>query len=252
MRIRVLGCAGTVSPEAKTSAFLINDELLLDGGTICSSLSLDEFLAIRTIFISHPHFDHIKGIPSLAENLIFVADDRPVTIIASGPAIEALGKNVMNNIIWPDFSRLPSADRPVIRYQKVPEAVPIAAGGVTVTPYCLTGNPTDFGYLVKDSSASLLYTSDIGPEAELTPNGEKADAVIIEVSFPDEQEDLARRTGHLTPLLLLNSLKRMPSLPQKIFVSHLKTYYREQIVAQLKRLELSNLVILNDGDILEL
>jgi ribonuclease BN (tRNA processing enzyme) len=252
MKIRVLGCAGTVSPESKTSAFLINDDILLDGGTICSSLSMEELEAVRTIFISHPHFDHIKGIPSLAETLIFVPDAKPVTILGSDQAIESIRTHIMNNIIWPDFSALPTVDRPVISYRKIPEGVPVEAGKITVTPFFLNNNLTDFGYLVKEGNRSLLYTSDIGPEANLTLNGQAPDSVIIEVSFPNEKEDLAQQTCHLTPLLLLKMLHKLPVLPANIFVSHLKTYYKEQIVAELHDLGLSNLVILNDGDILQL
>ncbi len=251
MKIRVLGCAGTVSPESKTSAFLINDQVLLDCGTICSSLSLEEIQAVRTIFISHPHFDHIKGIPSLAETLIFAADSRPVTILASRPAIDSIRTHIMNNIIWPDFSALPSATRPVINYRVISETVPVNAGKISVTPFFLNNNQTDFGYLVKDNGSSLLYTSDIGPDAELTLDGQTPDSMIIEVSFPNEKEDLAYQTSHLTPQLLLEKMKKLPVLPTNIFVSHLKTYYREQIVSQLMELDLPNLVILNDGDILE-
>ena len=252
MKIRVLGCAGTVSPEAKTSAFLINDDVLMDGGTICSSLLLEEIKAIQTIFLSHPHFDHIKGIPSLAETLIFLDDAKPVTILASDQAIESIRNHIMNNIIWPDFTTLPTASQPVINYRKIPEGVPVTAGKVTVTPYFLNNNLTDFGYLVKDGGSSLLYTSDIGPEASLTLDGQVPDSMIIEVSFPNEKEDLALQTGHLTPLFLFKMLQKLPVLPLNIFVSHLKTYYREQIVEQLNALGLANLVILNDGDILEL
>jgi len=252
MKIRVLGCAGTVSPESKTSAFLINDNVMLDGGTICSALSMEELEAVRTIFISHPHFDHIKGIPSLAETLIFVPDAQPVTILGSDQAIESIRSHIMNNIIWPDFSALPTADQPVISYRKIPEGVPVTAGKVTVTPFFLNNNLTDFGYLVKEGNSSLLYTSDIGPEAKLDLNGEGPDSVIIEVSFPNEKEDLAIQTCHLTPLLLLKMLRKLPVLPGKIFVSHLKTYYKEQIIAELHALGLPNLVILNDGDMFEM
>lgn len=252
MKIRVLGCAGTVSTESKTSAFLVNDRILLDGGTICSSLSRDEIKHLKHIFISHPHFDHIKGLPSLAETLIFMHESAPVSIHASAPAINSLREHIMNGIIWPDFSKLPHEHAPVIRYRSLPEGEPVTIDGIAVTPWFLYQNTTDFGYLLHDGNSSLLYTSDIGPDAELCINGEVPDAMIIEVSFPDENEALALRSGHLTPLLLQTMLQKLPRLPGKIFISHLKTYYREQIVAQLHALDLPGMVILNDGDILEL
>lgn len=252
MKIRVLGCAGTVSTESKTSAFLVNDRILLDGGTICSSLSPDEIRCLKNIFISHPHFDHIKGLPSLAENLIFMNEPVPVSIYASEIAINSLKQHIMNGIIWPDFSKLPREEAPVIRYRSIPEGVAVKVDGISVTPWFLYQNNSDFGYLLDDGNSSLLYTSDIGPDAELCINGAVPDSMIIEVSFPDENEDLALRSGHLTPLLMQAMLKKLPRLPRNIFISHLKTYYREQIVTQLHALDLPGLSILNDGDVLEL
>jgi len=252
MKIQVLGCAGTISQEAKTSAFLINDDILLDSGTICSSLHPEELEKIRTIFISHPHFDHVKGIPSLAETLIFMEAASPVTICASSMTIDAIRSHILNDVIWPDFSRLPSAEKPVLRYREIAEGIPVVTGGITITPHCLHNSQSDYGYLIENSSSSLLYTSDIGGDASLSINGRVAENIIVEVSFPDEKSELATLTGHLTPALLMEMIRQLPTAPRNIFVSHMKTYFREQIVGQLQELPLQNLVILNDGDILEL
>ena len=252
MKIQVLGCAGTISPEARTSAFLLDDDILMDGGTICSSLSLADIEKIKTIFISHPHFDHIKGLPSLAETLIFTEATAPVTILASDMAIDAIRRHIMNDVIWPDFSRLPTEEQPVLRYRALAEGVAVKAGKLTITPSFLHNNLSDFGYLIEDGSTSLLYTSDIGASARLSVGGRVAESLIVEVSFPNEKSDLAWRTGHLTPALLLEMLAKLPTLPRTVFVTHMKTYFREQIVRQLQELGLKNLVILNDGDILNL
>jgi ribonuclease BN (tRNA processing enzyme) len=158
----------------------------------------------------------------------------------------------MNDIIWPDFSRLPTEESPVIRYRSLPEGVAVRTDGISITPWFLFNNNSDFGYLLDDGTSSLLYTSDIGHDAELCKNGKVPDSMIIEVSFPNENEELALRTGHLTPLLMLNLLKKLPRFPGNIFVAHLKTYYREKIVAEIKALGLSNLKVLHDGDVLEL
>jgi cAMP phosphodiesterase len=252
MQIRVLGCAGSISTETKTSAFLINKQVLLDGGTICSSLNTEEMLSIKDIFISHPHFDHVKGLPTLAETLIFMENSSPVTIHASESAINSLKQHIMNDIIWPDFSKLPTENMPVVRYRPLQEGNAVNVEGITVTPFFLFNNETDFGYLIEDGRTSLLYTSDIGPDATLCINGHIPDSMIIEVSFPNEHEDLALRTGHLTPQLMQSMLYKLPKSPGKIFVAHMKTYFKDRIVSQLQKLSLPNLYILNDEDILEI
>ena len=252
MKIRVLGCAGTVSTESKTSAFLVNDKVLLDSGTICSSLSIEELRTLKNIFISHPHFDHIKGLPSLAETLIFMNEPTPVTIYGSEMSIDSIRQHIMNGIIWPDFSKLPTREAPVIRYSPLQEKQSVTAEGVTITPWFLYHNYSDFGYLLDDGRSTLLYTSDIGPDAELCVEGKVPDSIIIEVSFPNENRELALMSGHLTPLLMLEMLQKLPKLPKNIYVAHLKTYFKEEIISELEALNLANLVILQDGDILEL
>jgi ribonuclease BN (tRNA processing enzyme) len=158
----------------------------------------------------------------------------------------------MNGIIWPDFSVLPNESAPVIKYSRLDEGVAVHLDGLIVTPYFLSQNFTDFGYFINDGKSTLLYTSDIGPEAKLSINGQTPSSIIIEVSFPNEKEELAFQTGHLTPLLMMDMINKQPALPGKIFVSHLKALFRDQIIKEIRSLGMPNLVILNDGDILEI
>ncbi len=252
MKIRVLGCAGMVSTDSKTSAFLINDRVLLDGGTICSSLTHDEIKPLKHIFISHPHFDHIKGLPTLAENLVFMQEKGPVTIYGSEHTLNSIRQHLMNGIIWPDFSVLPSEDAPILKYCRIDEGVAVHVEGLSVTPIFLCQNFTDFGYLIDDGKSTLLYTSDIGSDSKLTIKGTVPDSMIIEISFPNEKEELALQTGHLTPLLMIDMIQKLTVQPRNIFVSHIKSYFRDQIIAEVQALGIPNLVILNDGDILNI
>ncbi len=56
----ILGSAGAEFPDFRPPAFLIDDSLLLDAGTIGSVLTEDEQWSIRNIFITHAHLDHIR------------------------------------------------------------------------------------------------------------------------------------------------------------------------------------------------
>jgi ribonuclease BN (tRNA processing enzyme) len=252
MKIRVLGCAGSISKESKTSAFLINDRVLIDGGTICSSLSLEEIKQLKNIFISHAHFDHVKGLPTLVENLIFMQETVPVTIHGSAHTLNSIGQHLMNGIIWPDFSVLPNEQSPILKYNCLDEGVVVPLDGLSVTPYFLFQNFSDFGYFIEDGKSTLLYTSDIGTDSNLTIKGKVPDSMIIEVSVPNEKEELALQTGHLTPLLMIAMINKLPVRPRNVFVAHLKAFFRDQIIDEIRALGMPNLVILNDGDILDI
>ena len=62
MKIRVLGCDGGELKGYFPVAFLINDHLLFEAGSVTSKLSLQEQLKIKEIIISHSHLDHIKDL----------------------------------------------------------------------------------------------------------------------------------------------------------------------------------------------
>ena len=127
MKIRVLGCSGAIAAGCKTTAFLLDDDVLIDAGSGVGDLALDELFRIEHILLSHSHLDHILSVPLLADSVIRHREELrlpPIQVHALPQTIEALRKDIFNGVIWPDFSRLPSAEEPVLRF------VPFAQGDV--------------------------------------------------------------------------------------------------------------------------
>ncbi|HEY1092594.1 MAG TPA: 3',5'-cyclic-nucleotide phosphodiesterase, partial [Burkholderiaceae bacterium] len=117
MNIRVLGCSGAIAAGYKTTSFLLDDDVLIDAGTGVGDLSLEELARIDHIFLSHSHLDHVLGIPLLADTVLrrrAQAHRKPIQVHALPETLEALRQHVFNGTIWPDFTRLPSADAPVL------------------------------------------------------------------------------------------------------------------------------------------
>lgn len=248
MRIHVLGCSGSEFPDRRPPAYLIDDTLLLDAGTICSALSIDDQRRIDHILLTHPHLDHIRGIPPLADNIVTSGNSRTVTIHALPETIDVLSAHIMNGTVWPDFSRIPP-DRPVIRYEPVSPGVTFTIDGCTVTPLAVPHAVPAVGYLLEKGGKRLFYTGDTGP----LPPGfwdrvGALDTLIIEASFPDDQEELALLTGHLTPALLHRELEAMGQLPAKIGVVHLKPLFHDRIDAELDRLPLHGIRVLTENE----
>ena len=63
MRIRILGCSGGIGAGSRTSAMLVDDDVLIDAGTGIGDLALEEIDSIRHVFLTHAHLDHIAGLP---------------------------------------------------------------------------------------------------------------------------------------------------------------------------------------------
>lgn len=251
MNVLVLGSAGSEGPGSNPPAFLIDGFLLLDAGTVALTLDRVAQCRITHIFLTHAHMDHIKGIPFLVDNFVSMERNCQVVIHSGREVISDLRKNIFNNRIWPDFTAIPDDKNPAMRYREITTRQTVEAGGYRIRASRVSHAVPAYGYLVEDpSNGSLVYTGDTGPTHAIWKRMRNHDvkALIIEVSFPDEMVDLALTTGHLTPSLLAGEIAKMQYIPEKIYVSHLKPYYRKQIEAQLARIPGVSLEVLADGN----
>ncbi|MEW6683705.1 MAG: 3',5'-cyclic-nucleotide phosphodiesterase [Nitrospirota bacterium] len=253
MNIRVLGCHGAELAHRDTCGFLINDTVLLDAGTICSALTLTEQRNIRAILISHIHADHIKGLPFLSENVIGEPGP-PIVIYGLEPVLEGLHRYLFNDHLWPDFTRIP-ASNPLFRLQPMAEGETVQIEGLAVQAFAVNHTIPCAGFVIRRSRTAFLYSGDtyqterIWHVAAQTPD---LKAAMIETSFPNALDDLARRSKHLTPALLAQEFAKLgrPELP--LYIYHMKPRYLDTIRRELDALGIKNLEVLADGQVFEI
>src|SRR5256712_285153 len=134
MKLRVLGAFGGEGLGHRPTAFLINDRTLIDAGTVASVLTAPEQLSIDHALISHSHPDHVAGLVYLSETLGFCETGAAVTVTGIDPVVSTLRWSVFNNTLWPDFSKIPHADVPVVKYPALVEDVEQRVADLWVTP----------------------------------------------------------------------------------------------------------------------
>jgi ribonuclease BN (tRNA processing enzyme) len=133
MEIRVLGCHGSQLPGCSLTGFLIDATTLLDAGAVTSVLTLEEQVRVDHILITHAHLDHIRELSSLADNLCYFKRDYPLAVVGTPHVIETLKMHIFNGAIWPDFSVIPSAEKPVLRFMTIRPGEKIALGQLGIT-----------------------------------------------------------------------------------------------------------------------
>jgi len=252
MKLRILGSAGAELPDFRPPAFLLDDQLLLDAGTIGSVLSEEEQWKIHTIFVTHSHLDHIRSIPALADNIIIMNQPHTVSVLSSAEVVEALQHHMFNNIIWPDFTRIPSVENPVIRFTTITPYQENTVKGYKITAIPVNHTVPTVGYMVKSGGKTLVYTGDTGPTEEIWTYCSGADVLIVEVSFPDSMKELAELTKHLTASMLVTELKKIDVLPKRILITHPKPQYYELIQKEIQDLAISGVELLHDGSVYEI
>lgn len=254
MKIKVLGCSGAEIPGYRPPSFLLNGKILFDTGSLTNILDIRRQWKIEYIFITHAHLDHILGIPFLADNLIFRKKRHRVNILSIPPVIKTIRKSLLDGSIWPDFTIIPDTHEAILNLIELKSGHSIRIEDYTITPYPVYHSVPATGFLVQDKrERRFFYTGDTGPsDATWEKIGEKQiHCLIIEASFPNRMEDIAIRTGHLTPQLLKNEILKIKPYPEKIFVIHIKPQYFITIKTELQTLKMKNLKLLRNGQIIK-
>jgi ribonuclease BN (tRNA processing enzyme) len=236
MRLRVLGCSGGIGGNLHTTSFLLDHDVLIDAGTGVNELSLTELSMIDHVFVTHSHLDHITSIPFMVDSAGFMRD-RPLTVYASEETLDSLRQHVFNWKIWPDFSEIPSASQPFMRYQPIALGETIVLDGRSITPIPANHVVPAVGYHLDSGAASLVFSGDTTSHDalwEVVNNIRNLRYLIIETAFSDSELELAILSKHLCPSLLAEELKKFRG-DAEIFITHLKPGEVELTMQQIER-----------------
>lgn len=241
MEIDILGCSGGVSGNPAnmgTTCLRLGKQLLIDAGSGLSKLSLNEQRQIRDILLTHAHMDHISDLPGFLANL-FDHIDKPVRVHALPETIEVLKDCIFNYQIWPDFTQLPSPDKPILEFVTVQPWRSFELHGATVTPFFVEHTVPTVGYSVKQDHHHFVFAADTTASETLVDELNRLghiDTLMMECSFPDAMRALAEQSRHMTPALLLEVLDGLAEQPQKLWITHLKPAYEEKIRHDIRHL----------------
>jgi len=245
MKIRVLGAYGAEGLTQRASGFLVNDRVLLDGGTVTGALTVPEQIAIEHAVITHSHLDHVVGLAFLTETLACCGTSRPVTIASLGPVVDALRTGVFNNVVWPDFARIPSASAPVVKYRTLVEEAEQRVGELWVTPVAVSHTVPTSGFIVHDGETGFVFSGDTGPTDALwrAARGLNVKAVILECAFPDRLGDIAEASRHMTPGRVRREMDKLPAnVP--VWIYHVKPQFYEETAEELARIDGARVLML--------
>jgi 3',5'-cyclic-nucleotide phosphodiesterase len=270
-RLVPLGVLGGLD-ESNLSAYMLaasgsQQYICLDAGTLHYGIQKavanktfrvpgDEVLRqyIKGYFISHAHLDHIAGL------IIDSPEDSTKNIYGLQSTIETIKTHYFTWASWANFAD--QGETPVLKkyhYQVLNPGTEtdVENTSLKVQVFPLShSNLTSTAFLVQSNGSYILYLGDTGPDAvEKSTNlqnlwqaiaplikAKKLKAILIEVSFPNEQPDKTL-FGHLTPHWLMTEMDKLATLTSpaelkglNVVVTHLKPPVGSitRIKAQLK------------------
>ncbi len=239
MKLRVLGCSGAIAKDCRTTSFLVDSDVLVDAGTGVGDLSLEEMRSIDHVFLTHSHLDHIAALPLMVDA---IASQRthPIQVHALPGTIAALRAHVFNNVIWPDFSRIPSEAAPFVAFHDITVGQCVKVGNKSIEPLPAVHTVPACGYAISDGGPHWVFTGDTERNPAFWQRIEAMDVamLVIETAFSNREQDLARRSLHLSPATLANELGCMNQRrPVPVYITHTKPSETVLIMAEIEQFD---------------
>ena len=214
---------------------LIDDDVLIDAGTGIGDLALRDLRSIRHVLLTHAHLDHIAGLPMLVDCIFEENFETPLTVYAREETLQAVQAHLFNDVIWPDFAKLPTPEDPMLRYSVCSPGDTVTIGHRDFYAVDVRHSVPSLGFTVQNSGGVFAVSGDTKTNRTLWPvlnRCEDLKVLVIEVSFPDEMEGLAEKAGHYCPKTLTDDLKLLRHEPE-IWLTGMKPGQEELILEQV-------------------
>lgn len=253
MKLKILGCSGGIGGNNRTTSMLLDDDVLIDAGTGVGDLGLAELCLIDHVFVTHSHLDHVASIPLMVDSVGFMRN-KPLTVHAAEATLEILREHMFNWKIWPDFTQIPDARQPLMRYQPIEVGETVDLDGRKITALPANHVVPAVGFHIDSGAASLVFSGDTTTNDalwEVVNRITNLRYLIIETAFPNVEKELALLSKHLCPSLLAEELLKLKR-DAEIFITHLKPGEAELTMQEVSKCVPVAVTMLQNGHVFEL
>jgi 3',5'-cyclic-nucleotide phosphodiesterase len=157
--------------------------------------------------------------------------------------------HLFNNHTWPDFTCLPNDLTPVLKLVEVEPETPFVINGLSIRAVRVSHIVPTTGFILEDKKTAIAFSSDTGPTErfwEVVNTVKNLKAVITETSFPNELQELANVSGHLTPATLGREIDKLKK-DVPVYLYGFKPKHLGRIERQVKALKRRRLNVLVQG-----
>lgn len=240
MEIKILGAHNVESEKTKLTSLLVDGVLALDAGALTSSLTFAEQEKVGSILLTHSHYDHVRDVAAIALNISYV--EKTIEVYAQSATLEALMKNIFNDVIYPDFTKRPSR-KPSLKIHALEPYKATDVAGYKVLALPTKHSVPAVGYQITSLEGKrFFYSGDTGPGLSSCWEYISPELLIIDLTMSNGLEEHAIPAGHLTPALLSEELvgfKKVKGYLPPVVVIHLSFMFEAQIKREVAQLAAS-------------
>jgi phosphoribosyl 1,2-cyclic phosphodiesterase len=232
VEIQVLGAHLSELRGARLTSLLIDGTLVVDAGGVTSALSLSEQKKIKSVLLTHHHFDHTRDLVTLTANAGYYWQGQLV-VHALRYTLDVITHYLLDGTMYMNFLEYPSKENPTLILETIEPYNRKTIAGYDVLAVPAKHSAPAVGYqITSPDGKSLFYTGDTTVGISDGWEHISPQLLITEVAGPNQYEDWLKKAGHLCARLLKGELIRFRQLKgylPRIIVIHIGNPFEEQI-----------------------
>lgn len=235
MKVEILGAHNAESDKARLPCLLVDDVIAMDAGGLTSSLTLPRQQVVKTVLLTHHHYDHTRDLITLAAN-----DTTPpstIEVYGLSDTLDVVYRYLLDGKMYRDYTAWPSRENPRLLLKPVEKLQQLMIQGHKVQPVAVSHSVSSVGFLVTaDSGRSIFYTGDTGKGLAECWQHIAPEALFIEVTGLNSMEDEMMRLKHLTPGLLVKEMlqfRQIRGYIPRVIIMHIPLLYEDELRVEL-------------------
>jgi Cft2 family RNA processing exonuclease len=232
VKIQILGAHLAEVKGARLTSLLIDGTLVVDAGGLTSALSLPEQQKVKTVLLTHHHFDHTRDLVTLAANAGYYWR-RQLVVYATRYTLDIITACLLDGRIYTNFLEYPGKEKPTLILEAIEPYSRKTIAGYNVLAVPVKHSVPTVGYQITSSDGrSLFYTGDTTVGISDCWQHISPQLLITEVAGPNKYGDWLKKAGHLCAEFLKEELiqfRRLKGYLPRVTVIHIGNPYEEEI-----------------------
>ncbi len=232
MVIRVLGAHLSELRGARLTSLLIDSALVVDAGGVTSALSLSEQKKIKTVLLTHHHFDHTRDLVTLTANTGYYWQGQLV-VHAPRYTLDIVTKYLLDGTMYMNFLEYPSKEKPTLILEAIEPYTRKTIAGYDVLALPAKHSVPAVGYQITSADGkSVFFTGDTTLGISDCWHHISPQLLITEVAGPNEYGDWLKKAGHLCARFLkeeLTQFRQLKGYLPRVIVIHIGNVFEQKI-----------------------
>jgi len=197
VEIQILGAHLLELKGARLTSLLIDGTLVVDAGGFTSALSLPEQKKIKTVLLTHHHFDHTRDLVTMAANAGYYWQGQ-LEVYALRYTLDIVTSCLLDGKMYTNFLEYPSKEKPTLILEAIEPYSRKTIAGYDVLAVPVKHSVPAVGYQITSSDGKrLFYTSDTTVGISDCWQHVSPQLLIVEVAGPNKYGDWLKKAGHL-------------------------------------------------------